>query len=324
MRSAVYVLVAALTALLLAARAEGAPPSANPARQPGLFAFEALTGGIFTIHADGTGGREIVPAGNNPEWSPDGTRLLYGLDGGLWSARSDGTDARSIVGSHLRGTAGGPCNIEFTVSDGAWSPSGRRVAFVGESEDENERSVHEICTASLDGSGIRKLRNGTEPEWIPGGRRIAFIAAAKSRRSFSSRIATMRSDGRDVRVLLGDKKGYRQSLDVSPDGRRLAFLETSSAPGWSPTVLRIMNLRTRRTRTIPWQRTGPRINAVAWTPGGTRLAYLLTDLALGQRVAPSSVFTIRPDGTGRKRLFTLPFEEHRGLWGEALSWQPPQ
>ena len=322
-RSAAFLPVVALTVLLLAARAEGAPPSANTARQPGLFAFEALTGGIFTIRADGTGSREIVPGGSDPEWSPDGSRLLYGLDGSLWSARSDGTDARLIIGNNRRGTADGPCNTEFAVSDGTWSPSGRRVAFVGQSEDEKERSVQEICTAALDGSEERMLRNGTEPNWIPGGRRIAFIAAAKSRQSFSSRIATMRSDGRDLRVLLGDKKGYRHSLDVSPDGRRLAFLETSSAPGPHPTVLRIMNLRTRRTTTIPSFKIGLTVQAAVWTPGGSRLAYVLTGLAPGQRVPPSSVFTIRPDGTGRKQLFTLPYEEHRGLWGEALSWQPP-
>ena len=319
-RSAVHVVVAVLTALLLAGRADGAPTSADP--QPGLFAFEALTGGIFTIRADGTGSREIVPAGSDPEWSPDGARLLYGFGGSLWSALSDGTDARLIVESDRLGTADGPCNRESAVSDGTWSPSGRRVAFVGESEDEDERTVQEICTAAVDGSRVRVLRNGTEPSWTPGGRRIAFIAAAKSRRSFSSRIATMRGDGRDVRVLLGDAKGYRQGLDVSPDGRRLAFLETSSAPGSSRTVLRIMNLRTRRTRTIPWRKTGLRVGAVDWTPGGTRLAYVLTDPPLDQRVPPSSVFTIRPDGTGRKRLFTLPYEQQRGLWGQALSRQP--
>jgi hypothetical protein len=87
-------------------------------------------------------------------------------------------------------------------------------------------------------------------------------------------------------------------------------------------VLRVMDLRTRRTKTIPWINTGLGIEDAVWTPGGTRIAYVQTDPPLGQRVAPSSVYTIRPDGTDRQLLFTLPFDEQRGLWGVSLSWQP--
>ena len=298
---------------------DGVRPSSTGANQPGLLAYEALTGGVFLIRADGTDNREIVPDGHNPAWSLDGGRLMYERSygmGGLWRSRPDGADPRLIVGR------GGSCNSEFGASDGAWAPSGRRVAFVTLSEDAQERTVREICTASIDGSQARSLGAGAKPDWFPDGRRIAFIAPARSRQSFSSRIATMRSDGRDVQILLGDTKGYRSTLDVSPGGRRIAFLETKNAPGWQPTVLRIMDLRTGRTKTIPWIKTGLGIDDAVWTPGGTRIAYLQTDLALGQRVAPSSIYTIRPDGTGRQRLFTLPFEEKRGLWGESLSWQP--
>ena len=65
------------------------------------------------------------------------------------------------------------------------------------------------------------------------------------------------------------------------------------------------------------------VAALEWTPGGTRIAYMTNAPAIG-RLPPSSVYTIRPDGTGKTLLFTLPYEEHRGLWGEAISWQPPQ
>ena len=60
----------------------------------------------------------------------------------------------------------------------------------------------------------------------------------------------MRRDGRRVRVLLGDDKAYRHDLDVSPDGHRLAFSEGLGS-GFYLNVLRIMDLQTRRTRTIP-------------------------------------------------------------------------
>jgi Tol biopolymer transport system component len=310
-----------LACAVIAAASDGVRPSSTGGNEPGLFAYEALTGGVFLIRADGTGNREIVPDAHNPAWSQDGSRLMYDRTygmGGLWWSRPDGSDPQFIIGPGGRGS----CNTEFGAIDGAWATSGRQVAFVGVSEDAQERAVFEICTASRDGSRVRRLGTGAEPDWFPGGRRIAFIAPARSRQSFSSRIATVRSDGRGLRVLLGDGKGFRSSLDVSPDGHRLAFLETSSAPGWHPTELRIMNLQTGRTRTIPWTKTGLRINDAVWTPGGTRIAYLRSDLAIGQRVPPSSVYTIRSDGTARKPLFTLPFEEYRGLWGESLSWQP--
>lgn len=320
--TAVCIAVAVALACPAVGAASGdARPSSAGANPPGFFAYEALTGGVFLIRADGTGNREIVPDGHNPAWSPDGSRLMYERShgmGGLWWSRSDGGDAHLIIRPGGRGS----CNTEFGATDGAWASSGRRVAFVALSEDAQERSVLELCTASLDGSRVRRLGLGAKPDWFPNGRRIAFIAPAKSRQSFSSRITTMRSDGTHRRVLLGDEKGFRSTLDVSPDGHRLAFLETGSGSGFQPTVLRIMNLRTGRTRTIPWNNTGLRIADAVWTPGGTRIAYLQTDLALGQRVPPSTVQTIRPDGTGRKLLFTLPFEEHRGLWGETLSLQP--
>ena len=231
-------------------------------------AFEALTGGTSSSTPMAPEAGRSRPRASNPEWSPDGSRLLYELDygfGGLWSARSDGTEPRLIIASDVTGTARGPCNTEFGASDGAWSPSGRRVAFVGYIRRRERAFGASDCGAALDGSRVRMLGLGTEPDWIRDGSRIAFIAAARSPRSFSSRIATMRRDGSDVRMLLGDAKGYRSELDVSPDGSRLAFLESRAGTGFQPSRLRILHLGTGRTSTIPLTRTGS-IGALAWMP----------------------------------------------------------
>lgn len=312
------------TALLAQA---GAAPGESRAGEPGLFAYEAftgevsVTGAVFTIRPDGTENREILPGAQMPEWSPDGTRLLYTRFGGLWSSLADGTDPRQIVSSDPDRFETGPCNAEFEARHAAWSPSGRQIAFEAISaQADDERPVSEICTVRQDGSLLRRLRSGAEPNWIPNGRRIVFIASVRPRHGLSGRIATMRRDGSRIRVLLGNTKGYRYGLDVSPDGRKLAFLEGRSGPGFQPSEIRIMTLGTGRTRTIPWSKTGW-AQAVEWTPDGARLAFIVRALAVG-RTPPSSVYTIRPDGSDLTHLFTLPNEEQGGLWAVALSWQP--
>ncbi len=284
-------------------------PRADAAPQPALIAYEALTGGVFTIAPDGSSNREIIPDANDPVWSPDGSRLLYDNSygfRGLWSARPDGTDARAIVRPEDIHSAMGA----HSTTDGAWSHSGRSVAFVATAEVDEERVVSTIYTVGVDGSRLRKLRAGSEPEWLRGDRRIVAFG--------SSGIISMRRDGRRPRQLVSGTGAYSHHLDVSPDGRRLAFVETS---GPKRSVIRMLTISTGKLRTVTTTR-GGHVTAAAWTPDGTRIAYLLTVPAAVGRYPPSSVHTVRADGTHRKRMFSLPFEEHRGLWGEAISWQP--
>jgi Tol biopolymer transport system component len=42
-----------------------------------MFAFQRGEGGIWTIGVDGTGLTQVVSDGENPAWSPDGTRISY-------------------------------------------------------------------------------------------------------------------------------------------------------------------------------------------------------------------------------------------------------
>jgi Tol biopolymer transport system component len=313
-------LVAALAVPLLAAMTSEASPASRAAAEPTLLAYQALTGGIFTIQPSGLGNREVIPGAYGAVWSPDGRRLLYtGQDGALWVSRPDGSGGRSLVrpGNRCSGTH----DPAHTAGDPAWSRWGRLIAFVATSDDEEEREVDAICTVSSDGSRVRELRAGREPEWLPGGKRIAFTLGPRSDADFrSNRIASMRRDGRGFHLLVGDAKGYRQDLRVSPDGRRMLFREQLAQPGYAPAGLRVMNLRTGRIRAISAGTTG-NVVAATWTPGG-RIAFMPAPLPLGGRAAPSSIYAVRHTGKSRRRLFTLPFEEQRGLWADTLSWQP--
>jgi Tol biopolymer transport system component len=132
---------------------------------------------IYTVSARG-GDLRLVrrmplewPAAGNPDWSPDGGRLLFttycyfGQCGGsqpstgaqLFTVRPNGEGLRQLT--HVPGNA----------SDARWSPDGRKIVFA-----RNERlgPTGDVYTMNADGSNVRRVTNTPEldthkPDWGP-------------------------------------------------------------------------------------------------------------------------------------------------------------
>ena len=131
--------------------------------------------GVYVGRSDGTRIRRLtrLPAFEyQPDWSPDGSRLLLRADGetsddpaaGVHIVDRDGGRARNLTGR--LGVYGGSPD---------WSPDGAHFAFMGKRS--GERFVG-IYVARADGSGAcRVTRDDYEaqyPAWSPDGREIAF------------------------------------------------------------------------------------------------------------------------------------------------------
>jgi TolB protein len=60
--------------------------------------------------------------------------------------------------------------------DPAWSPNGRRMAFIGRSLSAGQ---YDLFTIHADGTGLVQLtetrRTESDPSWSPDGRRIAYL-----------------------------------------------------------------------------------------------------------------------------------------------------
>ncbi len=160
-----------------------------------------------------------------------------GLDGEPWLA-----PVRNGLIAFVREARAGSGEAIFTVSpDGtsgeavlladpnlvhyeqlAWSPDGRRLAFVGTLADSLDRSS-EIFVVDADGSNLVQLTQNEvdddSPAWSPDSTQIAFRQAdLDASAPVGSNVVVMRADGSGARVL-----GPGANAAWSPDGLQLAM-----------------------------------------------------------------------------------------------------
>jgi Tol biopolymer transport system component len=121
--------------------------------------------GIYTVLSDGTDQRLIVPRLNgNPQWSPDGMRILFHPDSRLVTVDGEGADLRTLVEGLHR-------DIHYR-----WSPSGERIHYV---RPVGPGEGNELWIVGADGSDDRLVTEHLQwPDataaWSPDGRLITF------------------------------------------------------------------------------------------------------------------------------------------------------
>jgi TolB protein len=123
---------------------------------------------IYTVRADGGGLRRLTPfaltAGDGPDWSPDGSRILFRspenddfLHSQLYTVRPDGTHLKQVThvadGTHL-----------YSAS---FSPDGRRITLGLE----GTGGAADVYTMRTDGTDLRPVTRTPErdsaPDWGP-------------------------------------------------------------------------------------------------------------------------------------------------------------
>jgi hypothetical protein len=237
-RSRTIAALAALAALLATAPASAQLPSPEP--QPASFAEPARIAfatekGLHTMHADGSGRTGvIVEEGYQPAWSPDGRSIAFTRfsdDIGeqefseIWVAAADGSGARRLTRSR-----GG-----VEEDSPAWSPDGRRVAFVRLTDDDDVivSSIVSVAAEGGDARTITKLRSRAynalaSPAWAPDGNSILVSRInrlAEDDQDFNAQLYSVSVSSGLQRPLL---RGAREPA-FSPSGDRIAY--TAARPG---------------------------------------------------------------------------------------------
>jgi Tol biopolymer transport system component len=145
----------------------------------------------------------------NPAWSPDGAWLAYdgNVSGRISLIRADGSrDAAVITG--LPGVPTSP----------TWSPDGTRIAF---------QSGHAVYVIRLDGTHRRLLaRQASSPAWSPRGIAIAYKVNCGIRL-----ITPTGTNLTPYSPAACQHVGVPGRPVWSPDGRKIAIVNTGAHPG---------------------------------------------------------------------------------------------
>jgi TolB protein len=174
---------------------------------------------VHVINADGTERTRLTDFSSvdgTPDWSPDGSRIVFTSDRrdgrGIYVMDADGSDVVKL-------TDAGDLP--------AWSPDGLKIAYT---------CGNDVCVMNSDGTGSANLTNtGLDREftmagsWSPDGTKILYTSDVPGRAGFY----VMNADGTSpVRLNSGAMSGA-----WSPDGTKIVV----SIPGFTHPSLYYMN-----------------------------------------------------------------------------------
>jgi Tol biopolymer transport system component len=152
-------------------------PSWSPDKNKIAFVREMTPGtfDLFVMNADGSDVRRVTTSGgvSDPEWSPDGKRILYVYA----TASTEAAHDLAIINPNAGESSRTYLKLaSFNAQEPAWSPDGSRIAFVAV----GENSGSDIMTVKPDGTAPQVLVDGkanfdynNSPSWSPDGRWIA-------------------------------------------------------------------------------------------------------------------------------------------------------
>jgi Tol biopolymer transport system component len=174
----------------------------------------------------------------------------------------------------------------------------------------------EIYTINPDGSGKTQLTNNDtddiDPAYSPDGQKIAWVRGGWERGGgiWDEDIWVMNADGTSKRrITSGSARDSAPSF--SPDGRTVAFERRVPEDGTEIFLKTLDGARSEKITEGPDLKEKP-----VFSPDGTRMAFLHTEGvpptegSPGYIHGPTDIFTMRPDGTGKRRITNVASGKH--------------
>jgi TolB protein len=261
---------------------------------------------LYVMNADGTKQTQLAEYvwEASPAWSPDGQKIAFTRGqiqpGELYVINADGTNEAHLITDSISGNS----EDRTQVGSPAWSPDGNKIAFASRTQTDTRASsssaaasapvegLSGIYLINADGTGLPKLTSPAQaswldfhrPAWSPDGKKMFFYDLGA--------IYVINADGSDRKELTSGTDIPPQ-FALSPDGKRIAFVDTSKELN----VINADGSGQRRLTNTP----GPSSVALpTWSPDSEKLAYSCP--FEDPLHAHTDLCVINADGTEWKRI----------------------
>lgn len=263
---------------------------------------------IWTMHADGSGARQITLEAGFANWwpriSPDRRRILFyrspsGFPGdssraSLWMVNPDGTGLSEVRKVGRDGWT--------SQGHAEWSPSGQELAMYG-----GVNGATQIFITNRSGAIVRQVTNragaNTDVSWTPNGYNLVFNGCSRTPCTANDLeiYFVSASGGTETRITTNTRPDYAPHF--SPDGGSLAWLQKTGDTGNG--ILGTWGIMLRRTSdgTLSTLLDDGEVNSVpVWSGDGTQLFFHRIDQAASGRWR---IFRIDLDGTDLRAITSV-------------------